>query len=262
MCLKLKKKNIDIFLDSGAYSVGKGKAAVTIDAYIDFVKQHEEHVEVYANLDVIGDPDATFENQKYMEEHGLAPMPVFHLGEPFEFLEYYKDYYDYLALGGMAEASRRFAWLDECWGRFLTDEEGYPLLKVHGFGMTEIKILLRYPWYSVDSSSWIKTAAYGSVWVPKYVNNEYDYSVLPHRILVSDRALAGETTGKHLYTLPQAVQKHIINYFALYKSDVAILMLDYKERQRLNVIYLKNLEDSLSEHRKFDKSLVCRKFFK
>ena len=34
-------------------------------------------------------------------------------------------------------------------------------MKVHGFGMTNPNLMQRYPWYSVDLSSWLKTGMYG-----------------------------------------------------------------------------------------------------
>ena len=53
----IKSKRSDIFLDSGAYSVFTGKAKITIDEYIYFLKHHKHLFWRYINLDVIGDAE-------------------------------------------------------------------------------------------------------------------------------------------------------------------------------------------------------------
>jgi hypothetical protein len=38
-----------------------------------------------------------------------------------------------------------------------------PYVKVHAFGMTTLSLLEEFPFYSADSTSWLKTAVYGGV---------------------------------------------------------------------------------------------------
>ena len=110
-------EELDIFLDSGAFSAYTQKTEIDLDEYIKFIKQNESLVEVYANLDVIGDAKATWRNQQIMEKAGLSPMPVYHLDDPDEYLHRYIDNYDYFGLGGMARGvvtSTRVRFLDRC----------------------------------------------------------------------------------------------------------------------------------------------------
>jgi hypothetical protein len=211
----MKTRKVSLFLDSGAYSAwSQGKAIVLTD-YIKFIKEHENEIEVYANLDVIGKPEATWKNQMIMEEAGLSPLPVFHYGEETIWLKRILDRdYDYMSLGGMVPISitKLLPWLDYLFKIYLTDRNGMPRLKVHGFGMTSLKIMLRYPWYSVDSTSWVMTGRLGSIYIPRYRNSKWIYDEQSHKIAVSNRNPNNREAGKHITTMSPMEQKILLNY--------------------------------------------------
>lgn len=142
-----------IFLDSGGFSAFTKGAKIDIDNYIKFIKENENVLTVYAVLDVIGDFKGTMRNQHYMEKKGVNPLPVFHFGGDLNNLKSLVKDYDYIALGGLVPYARDKkklkAWLDKCFSIIKCD------CKIHGFGMTGIEILKRYPFYSVDSTSWL-----------------------------------------------------------------------------------------------------------
>ena len=54
-------------------------------------------------------------------------------------------------------------WLDHVWHYYLTNPDGTPKVKVHGFGLTARELMFRFPWGSVDSTSWMHTSRYGGV---------------------------------------------------------------------------------------------------
>ena len=86
-------------LDSGAFSVWNMGKTIDIYKYIEFIKEND--IEIYFNLDVIGDVEGTKKNQKIMEDNGLNPIPVFHYGEPFEYLDWLVEQgYTYIGIGG------------------------------------------------------------------------------------------------------------------------------------------------------------------
>ena len=176
------KNKIDLFLDSGAFSAFTQKIEIDINKYIQFIKKHKKYIDVYANLDVIGNAEATYRNQKIMEEKGLHPIPVFHATkEPLLWLKKYVDEgYSYIAIGGMAggdiSVKQIYPVLDEVFNDILTDSKGIPKVKIHGFGLTSLKLMLRYPWYSVDSTSWIITGCLGSINVPCFESGKYVYN--------------------------------------------------------------------------------------
>ena len=75
-----------IFMDSGAFSAFTRKTEVNLNDYIKFLKQHENKLDVYCCLDVIGDVEATWKNFERMEKAGLHPLPVYHVGEDEKYL--------------------------------------------------------------------------------------------------------------------------------------------------------------------------------
>lgn len=254
-----------IFLDSGAFSAWSKGVKIDIDEYISFIKQHQEYLTYYAVLDVIGDPDKTYENQKYMEKQGVSPIPCYHYGEDVSWLKrYLNEGHEFIALGGMVPISTRdlLSWLDNLFSQYLTDEEGLPKVKIHGFGMTSLKLMLRYPWYSVDSTSWVLTGRFGSVFVPKWSGGEYVYDEDSWKVCVSIKSPSIRDAGKHFSTFGPDSQEKILQYFDMkgYKVGKSVvnekgeiediesgLCNDYKQRDELNIIYFLDLEKHIPE---------------
>ena len=150
-----------IMADSGAFSAATLGVPVNLSDYADWIKRWKHRLAIYANLDVIGDPRATLDNQHRLEDKGLAPLPVFHVNEPWEYLEHYLERYDYVALGGLVPHAMRVSalmpWLVKAF-KMLPPGKGY-----HGFGVTGWTILKSFPWTSVDSTSWSIGYRYGRV---------------------------------------------------------------------------------------------------
>lgn len=142
------------FLDSGAFSAKNSGKIVSLSSYIEFIKKYKPIL--YAGLDVIGDAVASKHNIEQMEKEGLNPIPTFHRGSKLDFLFEMVDKYDYIALGGIAITGlsqlQKLHHLDRVWSEILKRK---PNLKVHGFGCSGFTIMKCYPWYSVDSTSWI-----------------------------------------------------------------------------------------------------------
>jgi hypothetical protein len=152
--------NEHIFLDSGAFSAWTRKVKIDIDAYADFIKQNKQFLTVYGNLDVIGDAKGTERNQRYLESKGLHPIATFHIGSPYSELERMVKEYKYIALGGLVGVprARRILHLDKCF-RIIRDK-----VKIHGFGVGDFELMLRYPFYSVDNTNWILGGRIGVVY--------------------------------------------------------------------------------------------------
>jgi len=146
-------KGFKLFLDSGAFSAFTKGAKINLLDYINFIKANKTHIHIYANLDVIGNHEATRANQVKMEEAGLNPLPVFHLGSPMKDFEEYCEKYDYVAIGGMVpyHSKRKILipFLNHCF-RIAKKHK----TKLHGFGMTDLNLVKAFPFFSVDSTSW------------------------------------------------------------------------------------------------------------
>lgn len=143
--------SVRFFADSGAYTARTLGVHLDTDSYGAWLVEHEPHLTVYANLDVGGAPRVTWENQKRLEDMGLSPMPVFHTGEKWSWLDrYLTEGYTYIALGKLVGApwSVLRRWLDQAFKM----AEGKAVF--HGFGLTALRAIRDYPFFSVDSTSW------------------------------------------------------------------------------------------------------------
>ena len=142
-----------------------------MDSYAAFVKKYKAAIDLYANVDVIPNAELTLRNQEYLESKGLKPVPVVHFGTSVNGVRKYMDKgYKLIALGslvGQAKNPAAHKWLDDAFRIACTTKDHTPKVKIHGFGVTSFPLLFRYPWWSVDSTTWTKIGAYGGIIVPK-----------------------------------------------------------------------------------------------
>lgn len=166
----MREQGHKIFLDSGAFSAFSLGTVINIDDYAKYIHEHWDIIDVASVLDAVGDPRATYENQRNLESLDCPVLPCFHFGEDLKWLSYYLDNYEHFTIGGMVpigNASLR-KWLDRIWRSHLCDSSGASRARVHGFGLTSLDLINRYPWYSVDSTRWIMQAAYGAMLHPSF----------------------------------------------------------------------------------------------
>lgn len=151
---------VEIFADSGAFSVANVGATVRLKDYAAWLEEWSPVLTTAATLDVIGDPDATHRNTEALLGAGLRVLPTFHVGTPWPELERLCKAYPYLALGGMVPFNKHgdevMRWLLRC---FRTAREHGTVF--HGFGQTRITTVSALPFYSVDSSAWARGLKYG-----------------------------------------------------------------------------------------------------
>jgi len=150
-----------IFIDSGAYSAFTQGVTINIREYAEWVKRWKHLITTYSNLDVIGSAEQTQVNQSRLHDFGLDPLPVFHVGEPWQYLEHYIERYKYIALGGMVPYATQPKLLMPWLIRAFKMAQGRTVY--HGFGCTSFELLRNLPWYSVDSTTWAMGIRYGSM---------------------------------------------------------------------------------------------------
>lgn len=158
-----------IFIDSGAFSAWRLGKPVDLDAYCNFLEAAQEWGECYACLDVIipDDPEEaakqSFDNLVLMRSRGFAAIPVWHVREDVKWVKKMLDIgCDYIGLSATSIVSRTATdhWYDLAWS-YLVDSTGAPLVKAHAFGEARTEVLLRYPWASADSSTWLNGQKHG-----------------------------------------------------------------------------------------------------
>jgi len=163
-----KRRDWDLFLDSGAFTAKTKNVHIPTWAFAEYVKLTQDLWTVVSSLDTIGSGEqaarASYQTFVKLRSLGVRVQTVWHVREPEKALSRYLDEgCDYIFIGGMV--TEPFSWLqwrlDTVWSAHLTNPDGTPKVKVHGFGLTNIQLLFRYPWYSVDSTSWLKDGVNG-----------------------------------------------------------------------------------------------------
>jgi hypothetical protein len=120
-----------------------------------------------------------------MKDAGLAPWPVFHRQDDFQWLHrYLADGEKYIALAPhpLSERHEVIAWLRRCFAELPSS------VKAHGLGITMAMMLVHFPFASVDSASWVNAASNGCIVVPMYSRGRFDYSHRPYKISVTERS--------------------------------------------------------------------------
>lgn len=218
-----------LFLDSGAFSAYTKGKIISLEEYSSFVKENNDYLYAYSNLDVIGDSKATRNNQKALEKLGINPIPVFHYNENEKYLiKYLKEGYKHIALGGLVMTSKKHFkdWLDKIWGKYLVNTN----IKIHGFAVTSHSLLTRFPWHSVDSTTWIFAASMGEICYPLKRKGEYKYDLPPLRVGVTVDSLNGNSLFKSFSKhQTNEILKYVEYYnFPMGKSVRSKVSTDYK----------------------------------
>lgn len=244
---------VEMFLDSGAYSAWSRGAVIDIDEYARYVLDRPGVFQVVANLDVIPgawgvvptqaqiDESASrgWENYYYLEKKlapaGVTPMHIFHQGEDFKWLRKLMDEAEYFGVspGNDRTTKQKIEWLDQVF-QVLTDAQGRPLRKTHGFGVTALEILFRFPWASCDSTSWVLTGRFGAVFVP--------LGDKVHKVTFSDRSPRVADAGQHFTTFTTPEQRAILGYIEQKGFTPDQLAIDYIARDSLNIEFFVDLE--------------------
>lgn len=278
--------NIPLFIDSGAHSLynkhvrgsGKGFGGGNyewykspefwkyVDRYAEFIHKNKHVIDVYANVDVIGHPEYTYKVQKYLEEEwDLRPLPVVHYGTDLKYLQrYIEEGHDYIAIGGLGQEvtlSVYREWADRIFNHICDKETRLPQIKIHGFALTSHKLMTRYPWYSIDSTSWIQYAAFGQIVRPPKRKGEWVYDEPFLLTRVSPREIKGGKMMSMLNTWKKKEQESFLQYieekgYKLGKSKMEKgkevveeegLCNDSNQRCELNAIYFRDLINALPE---------------
>jgi hypothetical protein len=159
-----------IIIDSGAFTAFTSGKTINPKDYAYWALNIEKEVcnlaqsISFMNLDVIGDQDASWDNQKILEALGMSPIPIITFGCDKTHLLKAINGYDYIALGGLVPYSRQKdilgKWLNFCF-RTILDQKKDALPKIHLLGITSDWVLKKYPAYSCDSSSWTAPIRFG-----------------------------------------------------------------------------------------------------
>lgn len=260
---ELRNKDSKTILDSGAFSVWTKGKELDINAYISFCEANLDTIDYFVNLDVIpGKPykAPTLADRKEAAKAGwgnyitvLKKIPnekvihVFHQGEDFKWLARLvkKGIYIGLSPANDKNTEQRVLWLDKCM-KYVLNQDGYPLVKFHGFAVTSSRIIARYPWYSVDSATWIRRSAFGDIFIPKFVKGKPDYSITQDVVSFTERSVIrnGKKNNDH-YSYASQKRKEVIGAWVSELGHTPEELHDDSfARLRCNILFYKKVQES------------------
>ncbi len=149
--------DVELILDSGAFSVKNAGIEIDLDEYCRFVEGWGPKLLGYLALDVVGDPDATRRNLDVMLSRGLKPMPVHVLGMGRREMDEAFSVSDYVACAGLRRPHRGLA-PDGYVDRKMEWVAGR---RVHWLGYTRARMVAKHRPFSADSISWCAGMMWG-----------------------------------------------------------------------------------------------------
>jgi hypothetical protein len=155
------------FLDSGAFSyqiegikkkrpLDQKVAATIIDGYVDWVYACPFTFDFIVTFDYQRDAAVEAWATKRIEARGLHPVPTYHYGSSLKVLRNMVERYSFIGIGGMVGTTndKLYPFLDQVFN--ITQKYG---VRLHGFGIGSAVTMFKYPWFCVDSTTWLACAA-------------------------------------------------------------------------------------------------------
>lgn len=196
-----------IILDSGAFSAWSKGVVIDIDKYAEYILKWVDKVSYVVNLDVIPakpgvvpSPEEIersaskgYENYWYLLKKGVPKdklIHVYHQHEDPKWLNkmVHEDKMEYIGLSPANDMTvkQKMKFLDSCMP-YVTDSDGKAIVKFHGFAVTSYDLMKRYPWYSVDSSTWAVAGGRNAAFIPykNKVTGEFDFTIAPRKTTFS-----------------------------------------------------------------------------
>lgn len=257
---ELPEVNLELMLDSGAFSAWTRAQSISVYDYIEFIKYYGHLFNSVVSLDVIPGEygkrktqkdiqtalEQSYENHLIMKDAGLKPIPIFHQYEDMSYLErMIEDGEDYIGISPTGDnISMNLRWFENVFN-VITDSDGYPIVKTHGFGVTSIPIMLRFPWYSADSLSWVMQSGFGCVLVPpEGEDGKPDYTKNP--ISVSVTGAAAKAVRFEFQHMNKTVYDYVYSYFVdTLKTTPMEMRYNGYVRMRAMAHYFQSISDLL-----------------
>lgn len=229
-----------LFIDSGAFSVAHNGKTVDIDQYIQYINDRPD-IPIFVELDEIPFPvlnsetakkcsEGSWRNYLYMKERVTHPgylLPLYHFGEPKDALrrilntEVDGKLPEYIGIGGRHGVSTNLQdkYFHEIFSIIKASKN--PNVKVHAFGMTVIKLLEKFPFYSADSTTWLQLGMNGNI-------NTKSYGI----VNVSEK---GKYNKDNVNNFNEKAKKAIIEEIESYGYTLEEVATNYKSRLKFNI---------------------------
>lgn len=209
-------------------------AEQVFQSYVDYCKLNYRKWSFFVTLDFKKHQPTIFAMQKRFESQGLHPCPVFHGDASLDWVTKYHD--RGCKLIGISPAgffARRHSphkfrfYLDAVFNH--TAKLG---MDIHGLAITSLSLMTQYPWWSVDSAAWTKTASFGAILFPNTSKNTIE------NVHISSKSSASaHSYGKMSVRHKQEIAERITELGFVLKE----LQDDVKARHDFNGFVFSNL---------------------
>lgn len=232
-----EKAKINIMMDSGAHTLivmqkaskkrgeaAKRRQAFDIEAkrkhlfteYCKYVKANSTKWAWYVTLDFKQDQKIIYAMQQAFAKEGLSPVPVYHGDSSLDWLRKHQDMgHNFICIGG-AHLHPGKKGLDYYLDKVFNYGAKHGL-EYHGLALTSLDIIMSWPFRSVDSSTWSRTAAFGMIVMPDVRRRKL------FNIHVSDRNTSNPVTHHNMTTvqkeaLSELMKNHGFDLSAMHTS--------------------------------------------
>lgn len=225
-----------LMIDNGAFTVHRQGGTVDITAYIDWLNDNDEYIDYAIALDDIPgiwgqpktliqlqeSPVTTWKNYLYMISRMKSPeklLPVFHMRENFSYLEKMCNsellLSNYICISGNKELtnSDREDWYVECFNVIKQSKRSN--VNVHCLGSATISNAEKFPFTSMDATSWIMTGANGGI--------------------LTDFGVVSVGNKSKLSNIEKEIITNVVSKYEVSYEDI---QNNYKARMIVNVKYL------------------------
>lgn len=197
----------------------------TIKLFTEFCKRDSAKWDFYVNFDYVRVPEVIFAMQQTLEKKGLKPIPVYHGEYSLDWLKKYIDLgYKYIGVGGPSYGG----WKNLGQVFEIAEKHG---VGIHGFARTSPLDIIRWPWKSVDSATWIKASCFGKIIIPIPGQNT------AAQIHISNRKFSSK--GSANYMQP-SVKKSLRDIVEKQGFDFELMQDNLHERTVFNAYVLSN----------------------
>jgi hypothetical protein len=150
----------NFLLDSGGFTLRKNGESIDVGKYVYYINKYD--VKFAFNMDT-ADLTESIENQRVLEAYTNATIiPVYHYSEWIrddvrELIGEWAEKYKYISIAAIAapNPTARSRFYEYCFS-VVKDKS-----RIHGLAATKIDDMLNFPFYSVDSTTWINAEKFG-----------------------------------------------------------------------------------------------------
>lgn len=195
----IKEKNFAMLLDSGGFTIRTKGKFLPVESFAEYL--NENQIRFAFNLDTRS-LEETWSNQEFLEKNtSTYIIPIFHLQtwklKRWEYMDRCLQY-PYFAIAGLT-TERDYNVMNDFFHFVYSRTK--PMQKIHALGKTQPKIVKKWPFYSVDSTSWLAFSRYakpllesGNELVNRFRAREKHWSQLDQHNVDDWFGLEAETT--------------------------------------------------------------------